>query len=153
MKKTILSAVAVGGLAILSQAASAADDKVAYNGSYCSEYYGSNSASFNHQYNGIHNNSASTLYVSCPVIVDEVNNVTGTNSVWIYYTGANTLSCTLRSMNFNGAIRQSMSANRVGTGWLQIPNITTDDIWGSYSMYCSVPSAGTVNTIVISEKP
>lgn len=153
MKKLILTSIAFAGIAAFGQNAAAADNAQGYNGSYCSNYYGSQATSVNHQYNGIYNLSAGGLYVSCPVIVDEVSNTTGTNWAWVHYTGANTVSCSLFSMNGNGSIRQSQSASRAGTGWFQIPNLTTDDFWGSYSMYCYLPSGGTLNTVHISEKP
>jgi hypothetical protein len=41
--------------------------------------------------------------------------------------------------------------SRTNAGWLTIPGITTDDYYGSYSMYCLLPAKGTLNTIFFDE--
>lgn len=152
MKNTPIITLALVGAITASTQSHAADNRQNYNGSYCDSYYGTQAGSINHQYNGIRNNAASGLYVSCPVIVDEASNTTGTNNIWVHWSGAGTLSCTLFSMNGNGTSLQSRSASGVA-GWVNIANLTADDYWGSYSMYCYLPASATLNTISISEKP
>lgn len=151
MKKKILASAMVMGAALASTQVQAADNRQNYNGSYCDAYYGSQVGSVNRQYNGVRNSSAGGVYVACPVIVDEASNTTGTNNVWFHTSTAGT-SCVLRSMNGNGSIRQTQSSSG-GPGWVSIANLTTDDYWGSYSMYCYLPAGATLNTISISEKP
>lgn len=153
MKKTTFCSIAMIGLLAFTQHASAADNAQTFNGSYCKHYFGSQATAFNHQFNGIYNTTAGPLFVQCPLVVDEVTNTTGTNWVRLHYTGNNTISCYLYSMNGNGTIRQTQVGSRVGTGWFSIPNITTDDFWGTYSMRCYVPGGGTLNTVHISERP
>lgn len=133
----------------------AAENGHAYNGSYCKPYYGSQAANLYHQYNGTYNASAAGTYISCPVLVDEIVNTTGTTQVWVYWTAsaaADTISCSLYSMNGNGTARQGQFGSKAGSGWLAMPNLTTDDYWGSYSMYCYLPRNGNINTIWLGEK-
>lgn len=54
--------------------------------------------------------------------------------------------------NVGGTTKQSKSATKTGTGWFLIPNLTTDDSFGSYSMYCYLPKAGLLNTIWLGEQ-
>ncbi|HVK99752.1 MAG TPA: hypothetical protein VM553_08070 [Dongiaceae bacterium] len=150
MKKLILASLALFGACAASHVL-AADNRQNYNGSYCDAYYGSQANNVNHQYNGIYNGLGGGMYVSCPVIVDEANVTTGTNNVWIHTSAAGT-SCTLFSMNGNGTSAQSQWGSG-GPGWFAVPNLTVDDYWGSYSMYCYLPGGATLNTISISEKP
>ena len=129
-----------------------AENGHAYNGSYCDNYFGSQADDFNHQYNGIRNKTSTTRVVSCPVLVDEIANTTGTTKVWVHYTGTGAVSCYLFSMNPNGSASQTRSGNRTNTGWFSIANITSDNYWGSYSMYCFIPSGGVLNTIWLGAK-
>lgn len=152
MKNLTLSSIALISAFTAATTTQAADNRQNYNGSYCDAYYGSQVGNINHQYNGAKNTTASGMYISCPVIVDEASNTTGTNNVWVYWTGAGTLSCSLFSMSGSGSSLQSQSASGAA-GWINIPNLTTDDYWGSYSMYCYLPGSATLNTISISEKP
>lgn len=147
---TLITLVGLGSLALYSHAH--AENGHAYNGSYCDNYYGSKVGDFNHQHNGIKNNASSGRYISCPIIVDEIAKTTGTTRVWLYYTGNGTISCTMFSKNHDGSTRQSRSGSRTNTGWFQIPEITSDNYWGSYSMYCYLPSHGVLNTIWVGEK-
>lgn len=151
MNKMILTSAMVLGAVLAATQVQAADNRQNYNGSYCDAYYGSQVSRIDRQYNGARNNSTAGTYVSCPLIVDEANNVTGTNNVWFHTSAANT-SCVLFSMNGNGASRQTQSKSG-GPGWVNIANLTSDDYWGSYSMYCYLPAGATLNTISISEKP
>lgn len=155
MKDRILFGLAAATLVTLStalpQSALAGENGHAYNGSYCKNYFGSQVGDFNYQTNGIRNLSSSTRYINCPVLVDEIANTSGTTRVWLHYTGNGTVRCTLQSKNGNGTTKQSRSGSRPGTGWFQIPNITADDFWGSYVMYCSLPAAGILNTIWLGE--
>jgi hypothetical protein len=151
MKGITLAALAGIGF-IATSGHALAENGHAYNGSYCDNYYGSQASAFDHQFNGIRNASGAYAYVSCPVVVDEIDNTAGTTQIWVHYTGTGTISCSFFSMNGNGTIRQSQSASRVNTGWFSIPNITTDDYWGSYSMYCGLPANGVLNTIWVGEK-
>jgi hypothetical protein len=146
----------LAALALVTLAGSAAaENGHAYNGSYCNAYFGSQAANFYHQYNGTYNASTAGTYISCPVLVDEIANTTGTTQVWVHWTAnaaADTISCYLFSMNGNGTIRQSQGAGKAGSGWFGISNLTTDDYWGSYSMYCYLPRYGNINTIWLGEK-
>ena len=151
MKKLFLASFALIGASVVSSQVLAADNRQNYNGSYCSSYYGSQATSVGHYYNGAYNGSGAGMYISCPVIVDEASVTTGTNNVWIYTSAAGT-SCTLFSMNGNGTSLQSQWGAG-GPGWFAVPNLTADDYWGSYSMYCYLPAGATLNTISISEKP
>lgn len=153
MKKLVLTSIALVGITAFAQPVVAADNAQTFNGAYCDNYYGSQATAVNHQYNGIYNTTAAGVYVQCPLVVDEVTNVTGTNWVRLHYTGNNTITCYLYSMNGNGTIRQTQTGSRVGTGWFSIPNINTDDYWGTYSMHCYLPGGGTLNTVHMSEKP
>lgn len=147
---TLISLAALGVFSLYGNAY--AENGHAYNGSYCDAYFGSQAGDFNHRFNGIRNNASSGRYVSCPVIVDEINNTAGTTRVWLHYTGSGTVSCTLFSMRGNGTSLQSKTKSRVNTGGFQIPDITSDDFWGSYSMYCLLPAKGILNTIWVGEK-
>jgi len=154
MKRALSTALAIVAFAALTGTASA-ENGHAYNGSYCKTYYGSQSGDFNHQYNGIVNNGTSGRYISCPVLVDEIDATTGTTRVWLNWqtpVASDTISCSLFSMNGNGTIRQSRSASKTGSGWFAISNLTSDDFWGSYSMYCYLPRSGTLSTIWLGEQ-
>lgn len=151
MKNIILASTLMLGAVMASTQVQAADNRQNYNGSYCDAYAGSQSGSLVRQPNGIRNISNGAVRVTCPVIVDEVVNVTGTNHVWFHTSSANT-SCVLYSMNGNGAVLQTR-ANAGGPGWVNIANLTADDIWGSYTMICTLPAGATLNTIAISERP
>ncbi|MGR6035196.1 MAG: hypothetical protein ACU4EQ_10550 [Candidatus Nitrosoglobus sp.] len=147
---TFILLVALGTLVL--QANVSADNSVTYNGSYCHPYFGNQGNNFIRAYNGIVNNTDFALYISCPVVEISVDVTTGTFSpTKLYYTGTGTVTCTLNSMNSDGSIRQSQTGNLSQTGWLSIPNITTDDFYGSYSMYCLLPPRGTLNTILLDE--
>lgn len=154
MKRILALTVAALALTTLAGSA-AAENGHAYNGSYCKSYYGSQAANLYHQHNGTRNVSTAGTYISCPVLVDEIAQTTGTTQVWVYWTAAaatDTMSCSLFSMNGSGTIRESKFASKTGTGWFAIPNLTTDDYWGSYSMYCYLPKSGNVNTVWLGEK-
>jgi hypothetical protein len=154
MKRVLAIALAVLALATLTGSA-AAENGHAYNGSYCKPYFGNTAANFYHQYNGTYNATNSGQYVSCPVLVDEIANTTGTTQVWLYWTASastDAISCSLYSLNGDGTARQAQSASKTGTGWFSIPNLTSDDYWGSYSMYCYLPKFSNLNTIWLGEK-
>lgn len=147
--RALIALFAAAALAVSGYAT--AENGHAYNGSYCDNYYGSQAGSFDHQHNGIRNALNSNAYVSCPVLVDEINVTTGTSRVWAHYTGTGTVRCTMFSKNGNGSTRQSVVGSRVNTGWFSIASITSDDYWGSYSMYCLLPARGVLNTIWVGE--
>jgi len=151
MKRLIFALFLISGwLGVITSVS--AENGHAYNGSYCDNYYGSQAGSFNHQHNGIRNNDAAGRYVSCPVIVDEIANTNGTTRVWVHYSGNGTVRCTMFNKNPNGSTRQSRSGSRVNSGWFSIPTFSSDNYWGSYSMYCYLPSKGMLNTIWVGEK-
>ncbi|MEM7250220.1 MAG: hypothetical protein AAF493_02280 [Pseudomonadota bacterium] len=129
-----------------------AENGHAYNGNHCSAWLGSQSGDFSKGPNGLRNNTPGARYVSCPVVVDEIANTTGTTRQYVYYTGNGTIRCTLQSNNHNGTALQAQSASRVGTGWIFIPQITADAYWGSYAMWCLLPGYGTINTIWVGEQ-
>lgn len=153
MKAFSIASLAAAALLSLSGTAHAAGENGhAYNGSYCSSYFGTQATHFNNQYNGIRNNQSSGRYVSCPVIVDEISTTTGTTRQWMHFAGTGKVTCTIYSMNGPGSIRQSRTTSRVNSGWFSMPALTTDDYWGSYSMWCYLPARGTLNTIWLGEK-
>lgn len=152
MKQVLLIALVALALATLAGSA-AAENAHAYNGSYCKAYFGSQAADFYHQYNGTYNASNGARYIACPVLVDEIANTTGSR-VYVYWTAnaaTDQLYCNLYSLNENGTIRQGQTGIRTGTGWMFIPNLTSDNYWGSYSMYCYLPSHGNLQTIWLGE--
>ena len=83
---------------------------------------------------------------------DRVANTSGTNTTWVYYRGTGTVSCTLRSSTGTGQALQTQTGTRNGTGWFSIAPITQDQFWGAYSMFCRVPSEGTIHTVAVAEK-
>jgi hypothetical protein len=151
MKRMTLAAITGMAFATLS-ANTSAENGHTYNGSQCNSFYGSQAGGFDRYGNGIVNKTGSHSLVICPVTVDEVDKTTGTTQIWVHYTGTGTPSCTFMSMNGNGTVRQSKSGFRTNTGWMTIPNITSDDFWGSYSMYCGLPPNGVLNTVWVGEK-
>lgn len=128
-----------------------AENAHSYNGSYCTNYIATDSNKVAHQYNGLRNTSAGSLYVTCPVAVDEVAVTTGTSRVWVHYSGTGTLSCNLYSMNGIGSINQSKFASVTNTNWMNIPNLTSEDFWGSSVIYCNLPANGVINTVWFGE--
>ncbi len=150
MKFKLLASISVFGCALLTPQVYA-ENAHAYNGSYCTNYLASDATDVAHQYNGIRNTTGSSLYVTCPVAVDEIAVTSGTSRVWVHYSGSGTVNCNLYSMNGNGSINQSRSGSRSGTGWLSIPNLTSEDYWGSSVIYCSVPAYGVINTVWFGE--
>jgi hypothetical protein len=151
MKHAINLALAAVGLLAMSGAAMALNQS-SYNGSYCSSYFASDAGSFARNLYGIYNRTSKDLWVSCPVIVDEVVNTTGTSTTNVYYSGRGTIYCRLYSLNYNGRVRQSTSYTRSGTGWLYIPGLTSDDGLGSYKILCRLPGYGMINTIRLNER-
>lgn len=155
MKAITLATLAALGLLTMSSNAFA-NDTHGYNGSYCKAYYGSQAAKFDHLEEGIRNNADYYLMVSCPVLANSVYNTSGTAQVYVHWTGRSsgtvgTVSCFLYSRNGNGTPRESKSASRSSTGWLYIANLTSDDVYGSYSMVCGLPARSTLNTIFLEE--
>ncbi|ADJ28217.1 hypothetical protein [Nitrosococcus watsonii] len=148
--KLIILLACFGSFALYGNAY--AIDGKSYNGSYCTHYYGAQAGDFSYQVDGIKNNANAGRYISCPVLVDQVGNIEGTDKAVLYYTGTGMVSCVLYSQNADGSTRQSRTGSRTNSGWLSIPNITSDDYWGSYSMYCYLPPQGVLNTIWIGEK-
>lgn len=144
---TLISLVALGSFALYGNAY--ADNRHVYNGSYCDNYFGSQVGDFNHQRNGIRNTAASPRLVSCPILVDEVDNLGGTISVWVHYTGAFTANCALHSMNGTGAVLQTVVG--ASNGWFQMPNITVENLFSSYFLECTLPAGGVLNTIRVDE--
>lgn len=151
---SLASLMLLGTLGAFTQA-QAADNRQLYNGSYCDAMLGTQVGSFTRDNFGIRNNSNGALRITCPVIVDEADNVAGTNGVW-FNTSIVGTSCTLYSMAANGAgvnaVVQSQFAAG-GPGWVAIPNIAVDNFWGSYSMICTLPAGGRLNSISIRENP
>ena len=151
---SLASLVLLGTFGAFTQA-QAADNRQLYNGSYCDAMLGTQVGSFTRDNFGIRNNSNVALRITCPVIVDEADNVTGTNGIWVNTSIAGT-SCTLYSMAANGAGVNAVVQAQVaagGPGWFVIPNIAVDNFWGSYSMICTLPAGGRLNSISIRENP
>ena len=74
---------------MLFTAQAQAENGHAYNGAFCKAYYGSQTSNFRHQTTGIYNAGAGARYVNCPVVVDEIANLTGTTRVWAHWRAAN----------------------------------------------------------------
>lgn len=134
-----------------------AENSHSYNGGYCKAFFGSDTGDLSAQGQGMFNPTLSTRLITCPVLVDEISNTTGTTKVWLHWkAGAafpnDTIRCTLMSRNGNGSPRQAKAGSRTGSGWFSIPNITSDDFWGSYTMTCQLPRMATLNTIWIGEQ-
>ncbi|MCH9697565.1 MAG: hypothetical protein K0U68_05630 [Gammaproteobacteria bacterium] len=150
MKHLTLFILMMTGIAFASNAL--AENGHAYNGSFCKSRWASQSSSINFHASGITNNSNGSRQITCPIIVDNIQNTQGTTQVWLHQTGSGRISCTLYSKNGNGTTREFRAGERNGTGWFLIPNITTDDYWGTYSMVCSIPKGSILNTIWVGEK-
>lgn len=148
MKKTMMLTLAMG--AIMSAQVMAADNRVNVSGSYCTAAAGSDAAKVDKTYGGVVNTSANTITVGCPVIMDEVINTGGTNH--IYYNVSAATTCFFASVNGDGTNR-ALSIGSGGPGWVSMPNITTDDAWGSYVLGCNLPAGATLRTVSVSEKP
>jgi len=149
----INSALALTFGVIMSTQAHAADNRVNYNGSYCDAANGSDASKFNKSVAGITNIDSTARIITCPVIMDEVTNTTGTWSILVNVSAST--GCFFVSMNGDGTNRQSQGAT-VSAGWGFIPNITADDtggFGGSYMMFCSLPAGATLHTIAVAEKP
>ena len=151
MKYAIKSVLAAVGLLAMAGNAVAGNGH-SYNGSYCDNWTAGESEHFLKSMAGIVNLSNRSHGISCPILVDEVGTTTGTSSVWVHFTANGDVGCVLYSLNGNGTIRQSTLNFRTNTGWVNMPNITSDSSWGSYTMYCWLPPYGTLNTIRIIEK-
>ena len=149
--KMLKKIIAVFSLIILAGSAHAID-RSRYNGNVCKAYYGSQTPSFYSTYKGIKNTSLTNKIVTCPIVADAVANTTGTYRTYINWTGTGTLQCVLRSMYSNGTTIQYKSGADVGGGWLTIQPLTSESYWGSFSLYCSLPSKARINTIVLHEK-
>lgn len=138
------------GLAMMSATASA-ENALTYNGSYCKPYFGQQSGNFVFA-NYLKNATSSARLVTCPVVVDEISVTSGTTRAYAHVSGNGYYYCLLYSVNRDGTIRQSKTATRHGTGWLYLPDITTDDYFGSYTMICNLPGYGRLDTVWIGEK-
>ena len=137
-------------LAIITGVASAADNRQNFNGGGCDNYYAVDVSDFNHQTNGIANVSATSAYVHCDLTIDEALNTGGTSLIWVRWSGAGTMSCTAMSRDVNNNLISTVS-NSGTAGWILMPNLSDNDVWGNYSMYCLVPSGGRLETISVSE--
>lgn len=150
MKHLIKTIATIALVGIFSQAQ--AENGTLYNGSYCNAFQPTETTDFVRDHSGIKNTSNDELYISCPVLVDERANTAGTHTTWIHYTGGGEVECTLASMNQDGTIYQYRSGSRYGSGWFSLIRLTNDDPWGSYSMICSLPPGGKLNTIALRER-
>ena len=63
-----------------------------------------------------------------------------------------TARCNMFSKNVNGATRQAKFANRTGTGWMTVPDITNACSYCAYDMVCYLPPKGGIATIYIEER-
>ena len=151
------TAVAVVACAAWAGPAAAQNAKT-YHGSSCQAYSENETTLFRHDLSGIVNakgGSTFSNYIACPVVVDETGGTAGTSVIALHWTAngaSDRLDCAFYSMNGNGTVRQVKSASKTGSGWLTLPNITSDDTLGSYYMLCSLPRLGTLNTIKVEEQ-
>jgi hypothetical protein len=154
---SMTSAALMAGL-FLSPGCFAADGKV-YSGAICkpslaAAYSANVDYPLGPQY-GIRNLNGYPMAIVCPIIQDSVSNTKGTSGVVVFWTaGANStqhIVCALKSLNFDGTVRQQGFVDRGGTGSMTLPNITTDDKFGAYVVDCQLPPGGMLNTISIEE--
>jgi hypothetical protein len=148
--KTILALIGLGLVAI-SGNAFAADDAKSYHGQGCDNYFAGDSAKFDHRYDGIRNSDSIEHLVSCPIVVDSTSNTSGTKAVYVHWSGSGTMWCSLYSFDQYGAVKQSQYGTQTGGGWLNIPNLTADDYYGNYSLFCDVPAGGVLQGYWVAE--
>lgn len=134
-----------------------ADNSQSANGGSCKPYFGSQAGDFSYGADGIFNQTTSNRLITCPVLVDEVFNTAGTNGVYLHWQAAaaypnDTIRCTLWSRFGTGAPRQATAGNLTGSGWVHFGNVANDDILGSYTITCTLPRLGKVNTVWVREK-
>lgn len=145
MKKILIIAGVL--LTILSSGVRAdADNYTAINGTGCQAYFAGDKAFFENNFSGIRNVGTIARVVSCPLNKDVVSAVGGRGTTWVRWNGTGTLSCTINHWNVN-MVNTFKSASRTGTGWLNIPADTSDDFWGSMTLWCTLPAGGTLQTI------
>lgn len=150
MKNLIKTIVTISLIGAFSQAQ--AIDGTHYNGSYCNSFQPTEANEFVRDSSGIKNTSSEELYITCPVIVASPDVTSGTHTTWIHFSGYGAMECTLASMYPDGSLRQSRSNFIWNSGWMSIPDLNNDDRWGSYTLECSLPPGGTLNTISIRER-
>ena len=139
MKITINFVIAILGL-LISAGPVMAQILHSYNGSSCSKNDDDELAPLVRSVAGIRNTASNTVTVVCPVTVDSVDNIYGTNWTEIHYTGSGFLYCALYNMDGYGSIREVRVGGRSGTGWFRLTGLRYDDWWGSYFLSCSYPS-------------
>jgi hypothetical protein len=143
--KKLLILISLSLLALSGNAFADPDNYTAANGTGCSAYFASDTASFDHQFDGIRNNSAASRWVSCPVDKDNIGSVGGLGTTWVRWAGAGTMSCVLNNFNINGVRTQARTTS--GTpGWISFAALGLDDFWGTNTMYCLVPAGATLQT-------
>lgn len=149
MNKHWLSAAGLATM-LLAGSTMAVDDRQNINGGSCDNYFAGQEGDFNHQSNGIRNTSNASRSVYCPITMDEVANTGGTTYVWVRWTGTGTMSCTIVGWDVNDTSLGFQSASGP-EGWFSLPNITSEDTWTTYGMYCSLPAGGRLEKIAVRE--
>ena len=162
MKCKFLAAFAAIFLGSLATAHSAnADWNVnTYNGSYCKQdvpvgwvlQFEASYPDFG-LVRGFYNGSTSTKIAVCPVIADEPDSLQAVK-VKVYVMTRHKedrVSCALRRYGPNG-LRIGVSwDSREGLGWLVIRSVAGAP-YGSYVVWCQLPSGATLTTIRVEEK-
>ena len=116
-------------------------------GEICSTFYASQAGSLNHNTYGSTNISGSAIWVTCPIVRDNVSNTTGTSGLWVYITASSSTDTTLcwnYSKGPSGNLIQGKSAWLTGSGWLSL-DTSLGTSWGPYSVYCLLGPNDTLN--------
>jgi hypothetical protein len=141
--------------AMAATTAAGAENGHTYHGTSCKAMDPSVSGFLLYATQGIYNNGSGSYWVACPILVDEVSATGGTTRVQVHWTAnaaGDTMNCQLFSMSGEGTILQFLQGQLTGTGWLTLPNITSDDPNGSYALFCNLPRLGFLNTIWVGEQ-
>jgi hypothetical protein len=130
-----------------------------YNGSHCKTKDSLQAKNIRYYIGSIYNKSSESVEITCPIIVDETVSTRGTNRTYVYYkdksrdtSNEKEFTCVLISKNGNTSIRQVKHAKRLGTGWLEIPRLKEESVYGSIVLSCILPTKGQITTISIAER-
>ncbi len=155
MKRFLICVVAIA-LGLCAMSVSRADDSHNYNGSFCKPCLGSGSGLVEYTPTGIKNVSGKSLWVNCPVLVDEISSTAGTSENFVVWTAnkpTDVLQCWFYStINGGDYLRETKYGYRTGSGWLFLPTLSGDSKQGTFCMQCYVPSQGKLNLIRVTEK-
>ncbi len=144
--RKILTLVSVMLTVLSSSVYADGDNYTSINGTGCQAYYAGEKAFFENNYSGIRNVSSTTRIVSCPIDKDAVSALGGRSTTWVRWSGTGTISCTLNHGNVN-MTNTFRTGSLLNSGWFSIPVDTSDDFYGSATLWCSLPAGGTLQTV------